>query len=160
MIPAVLALSLALTILPMNAFAAKADDSALATATYKVDESILANGNYNEVIYTDDGIIYSYSPEAADPTPHLDGGIQPRGLVVTASDVWRERRDGSEPVGYYDEYRAAGYVTADAYHYARAELHFSFSVGVGDQNYGYGKVSSHTNWTTWAYGTAKIFYGV
>lgn len=124
------------------------------------DKEIIKNGNYNEVFIVDGYITYAHSPEAADPTPHADYPSQKSSIVVTASDVWRET---SSQQGY-TVYRANGYVTAEQYHYSRAELHFSFgdSTGelVGQKVYGYGQVDSQTDYTPITGGVAKIFYGV
>lgn len=141
-----LAVALGLSILSMSAFAGKVDESKL-------------QGKNNEVVYTDKGIEYRYTPDAADPTPYADNAAQASSIVVTASDVWLETQTGGQPSGYYDTYRAYGYVTASQYHYAKAVLKFSFGDNVGDKHYGYGKVDAWTSWTDLAYGKAYIYYG-
>lgn len=114
---------------------------------------------YNVVIIDESGnISYDYDPTIPESGAILDNPYAKGSIIVTASDVWRVV-NWSDHECY--EYWAEGYVTADQYHYARAEMWYDDELyAEGFVMYGYGKVESRSTVCWSPNAIPKIFYGI
>lgn len=122
----------------------------------EIDKNLL-DSNYNIINIDKDGnVTYSYEAGATYDNPTPDNEIAKSRINVTASDVWKINND----VGHGPEYYAYGYVTADEYHYARAEMWYQGEKYVGGDNYwGTGQVYAISYWCFGPNAIPRIFYG-
>ncbi len=112
---------------------------------------------FNVVIIDEEGnISFDYDSSIPDIGAIFEGSTTRASIVVTASDVWKVTNLSDH--GY--EYWAEGYVTAEQYHYARAEMWYNGSIyAEGFEHYGYGKVESTSQICYGPNAIPKIFYG-